>query len=534
MRLNKPMDCSCVRHTDIPGASKLFSDFIYHFDRVAAFYPHRPDHDAATLTGAAKFDFPDDRRAALVRALAPLNAGNPSLDLLAQTGTVAVVTGQQVGLFSGPAYTVYKALSTIRTAKALTERGVRAVPVFWLATEDHDFAEVDHAWVFGPDHQPVRLRVNEGVEHGHRPVGGIVLDRVPIDELRATLGELPFADEAVAMVERAYQPGATMGAAFGAMLRELFEGHGLLLIDPMDRAVRELGAPLMREAVERMPELIEALMARSAELVKQGYHAQVLVEKATSLAFLLEGGERLALRRQNGTFAATARHHKWSAPDIAARAAELSPNALLRPVMQDFMIPTAVYVGGPAELAYLAQSQVLYEKLLGRQPVALPRASFTLVDERSHKRMVRYGLNPADLFHGQKALDDRIGARLVPESLRARLGQTKAAFGAALDELGGDLDRFDVSLAAALATNRRKIEYQVDKITRKTAAQIMARDERATRDARSLNGLVFPEKHLQERLYSIVPFIAKFGPGLVNELYSAVRMECPDHQLVVV
>jgi bacillithiol biosynthesis cysteine-adding enzyme BshC len=525
------MECSCVRHTDIPGASKLFSDFIYHFDRVEGFYPYRPD-DAAALTRAAKFDFPDARRAALVHAITPLNAGNPSLDLLARPGTVAVVTGQQVGLFSGPAYTVHKALSAIRIAKELSGRGIPAVPVFWLATEDHDFAEVDHAWVFGPDHQPVRLRVSEGIPNGHRPVGGITVDSVPIDGLRAALGGLPFADDAVAMVERAYRPGATMGEAFAAMLRDLFAGHGLLLIDPMDPALRELRAPLMRETVQRMPELTEALIARSADLVKRGYHAQVLVEKATSLAFLLDGGERLALRCQNGTF--IAQHRKWPAQELAARATELSPNALLRPVVQDYMIPTAAHVGGPAELAYLAQSQVLYAKLLGRQPATLPRASFTLVDERSHKRMVRYGLNPADLFHSQQALDERIAARLVPERVRARLDRTKAVFASALDELRGDLDQFDASLAGALATSRRKIEYQVDKITRKTAAQIMARDEQATRDARSLNGLVFPEKHLQERLYSIVPFIAKFGPGLVNELYSAVRMECPDHQFVVI
>ncbi len=202
--------------------------------------------------------------------------------------------------------------------------------------------------------------------------------------------------------------------------------------------------------------------------------------------------------------------------------------------MQDYLLPTAAYIGGPAELAYLAQSQVLYGKLASRQPAAFPRACFTLLDERSHKRMVRYGVNPTDLFAGEKALHDTIAARLVPEQLRARLDRTKAAFSNALDALRGDLDQFDVTLAAALATNRRKIEYQVDKMTRKTATQIMARDEQAIRDARSLNGLVFPEKHLQERFYSIVPFLAKFGPGLVDELYSAVRTECPDHQFVVV
>jgi hypothetical protein len=148
--------------------------------------------------------------------------------------------------------------------------------------------------------------------------------------------------------------------------------------------------------------------------------------------------------------------------------------------------------------------------------------------------MVRYGLKSTDLFAGEHALHDAIAARLVPPKLRARLDQTKTAFSDALDALKGDLDQFDITLAGALDTSRRKIEYQVGKIARKSATQIMFRDEQAIRDALSLNGLVFPEKHIQERLYSVVPFIAKFGPGLIHELYSAVRIECPDHQFVVV
>jgi bacillithiol synthase len=516
------MECSCVRHTEIPGTTKLFADLIYHFDRVEDLYPYRPN-DIQTLKRAAKFDFPDARRAALIQALTPLNRGNPSLALLAQPGTVAIVTGQQVGLFSGPAYTVYKALTAIKAARELTEQGVPAVPVFWLATEDHDFAEVDHAWVFGPDNQPVKISIAGPADNGSHPVGGIALRDVPLDQLRSALAGLPFADDAVAMVERAYQPGETMGSAFARMLKELFAPYGLLLIDPMQRAVREMAAPLMGEVVERMPELIDALMVRSKELVDRGYHAQVLVDKTTSLAFLLQDGQRISLRQQ-----------RLSTEELVGRAADLSPNALLRPVVQDYLLPTAAYIGGPAELAYLAQSQVLYGKLTGRQPAAIPRAFFTLLDERSHKRMVRYEVNPTDLFGGERALHDTIAARLVPEQLRARLDRTQAAFSTALDALRGDLDQFDVTLAAALATNRRKIEYQVGKIARKTATQIMARDEQATRDARSLNGLVFPEKHLQERFYSIVPFIAKFGPGLVDELYSAVRTDCPDHQFVVV
>ncbi|HVV47279.1 MAG TPA: bacillithiol biosynthesis cysteine-adding enzyme BshC [Bryobacteraceae bacterium] len=525
------MECSCVRHTDVPGASRLFVDLIYHFDRVQDLYTC-PPNDVPALAKASRFDFPDDRRAALIQALTPLNQGNPSLALLAKPGAVAIVTGQQTGLFSGPAYSVYKALTAIKLARELSAAGIPAVPVFWAATEDHDFAEVDHAWVFGADCQPVKIQARGTAETGSKPVGWIAPGELPLGELRSALADQPFAADAIAMVERAWKPGETMGSAFTGFLQEVFRSYGLLVVDPLEPLLRKIAAPLLSEAVERMPELVEALIARSKELVERGYHAQVLVEKTTSLMFLLEGGERIGLRRSNGGFSSVSR--KFTVAELAARGPELSPNALLLPVIQDYLLPTAAYIGGPAELAYLAQSQVLYRKLLGRQPAAFPRAFFTLVDRRSQKRMLRYGLGPTDLFGGEEVLRDRIAARLVPEKIRTRLDETTAAVSNALNGLKADLDGFDPSLAEALATSRRKIEYQAGKIARKTARQILIRDEQAVRDAHALSGLVFPGKHLQERIYSIVPFLAAFGPGLVDDLYAAVRLECPDHQFVVV
>jgi len=528
------MECSCIRQTELPHTSKLFADLVYNFEQVHDLYPWRPNSLDA-IAQASRFTFPDDRRAAIVGALKPLNQGSAlvekSLEKLAQPGVVAIVTGQQVGLFSGPAYTVYKALTAIRIASELEVRGVPAVPVFWLATEDHDLAEVDHAWVYGGDHQPVRLQARGPINNGTHPVGGVVPNNFPLAELRAALAGLPFAEEAYATVAGAYQAGESMGSAFARLIRRLFAPYGLLMIDPMDPGVRAVAAPFMAEAVMRMPELVEALIARNGELGARGYHAQVLVDKQTSLAFLLEGGHRIALRHSSGEF--VAHHRKWSAAELAGRAAELSPNALLRPVMQDFLLPTAAYVGGPAELAYLAQSQVLYSKLLGRQPVAFPRAGFTILDERAAKRMTRYGLHLTSLLTNDQTLQAAISSRLVPPELRERLNTTQQAVAVALDTLSADLGRFDVSLNGALSTSRRKIEYQLGKIGRKTASQIMARDAQAASDARALSGLVFPEKHLQERLYSIVPFLAKFGPGLIGDIYAQVDTSSPDHRVVV-
>ena len=377
----------------------------------------------------------------------------------------------------------------------------------------------------------MRLQAKGPADNGTHPVGAVVPEHFPLAELRAALAGLPFAEEAYALAAGAYEPGQSMGSAFARAIRQLFAPYGLLMIDPMDPGVRAVAAPFMAEAVRRMPELVEALIARNGELGARGYHAQVLVDKQTSLAFLLEGGHRIGLRHSNGEF--VAHHRKWTAAELSARAAELSPNALLRPVMQDYLLPTAAYVGGPAELAYLAQSQVIYRKLLGRQPVAFPRAGFTILDERAAKRMTRYGLNLTSLFTSDQALQATMSARLVPTELRERLNTTERAVAAALDTLSADLGRFDVSLNGALSTSRRKIEYQIGKIGRKTASQIMARDAQAASDAKSLSGLVFPEKHLQERLYSIVPFLAKFGPGLIGDIYAKVETGNPDHRLLV-
>src|SRR5579883_1233947 len=199
------MEPACIRHNDLPGTSRLFADFIYHFGRVAPFYRHNPHDPASFQAAAAEINYPGDRRAAMVRALRGQNGDSESLRRLAEPGTVAIVTGQQVGLFSGPAYTIYKAITAARLARDLTRSGTPAVPVFWLATEDHDFAEVNHAWVYDREHQPTRLDCVASPEAGV-PVGGIALGEFDWAQLEKALGGLPFAEDVVAMAREAYQP----------------------------------------------------------------------------------------------------------------------------------------------------------------------------------------------------------------------------------------------------------------------------------------------------------------------------------------
>lgn len=522
------MSASCLRHTVLPGTSRLFADYVYRFDLVSRFYRHDPWKAESHLEAARAVEFPADRRRALVAALGEFNgAGHPLLAELAKPDAVAVVTGQQVGLFTGPCYTIYKALTAIRLAERLREQGVPAVPVFWLATEDHDFDEIAHAWNFTSAQHPVKHAVPKPVS-GTPPAGTIPIPSFPLAELRQSLEGFAFADEVFEAVSAAYRDGETMGGAFVSALRRLLPQEELLYIDPMRPEIRALAAPLMRDAVEAAPALMDRLGARNSELEAAGYHAQVHVEPKTSLFFLLEKGERVALRRDAGSYSG------HGASELVSRAAELSPNALLRPVIQDFLLPTAALVGGPAELAYLAQTEAIYRELGRPMPVVVPRAGFTLVDARADKLMKRYGLTVPDFLGGPEPVRERISAQLVPPDLRGKLGSVHAAAEAALRELREGVTKFDPTLGKALDRSQAKILHQLSKIEAKTAREALRRDARAASEAAYLNELLFPEKHLQERLYTILPFLARHGFGLVGTIRENVRLECPDHVVLTI
>ena len=522
------MEALRIPHSELPHTSKLFADLLYNFGRVASFYAHDASDPDAFARAARDIRMLSEQRAALVAALRLQNPGHPALERLAREGTVAVVTGQQVGLYGGPAFTVYKALTAAKLARELTERGLEAVPVFWLATEDHDFEEVRRAWSFTPDHRPVELEL-PAARSAETPVGTIGVGSPPHDALRQSLCGFPFGEDVAALAAESYREGESLGGAFRKLAGRLLGSHEVLFLDPLAPEIRALAAPVLARAVEAAPDLTAALLERNRALESAGYHAQVHLEPHTALFFVLERGRRIALRRNGVEYAA--RDRRYSVAELHDRAVALSPNALLRPVVQDSILPTVAYVGGPAELAYLAQSRVLYEHLLGRMPVPVPRSAFTILDARSAKLMACYELRLQDFFHGLKPLEDQIARRLAPPGLKLNFQQTISVVGGLVDGLSRDLLNFDPSLKKALEKSRAKILYQLHKIEGKAAREALRRDERAQRDAAYVSGLVYPEKHLQERRYSILPFLARHGRDLVGRLYERIRLDSPHHQV---
>ncbi len=521
------MEQHCIRHTELPGASRLFGDLLYQFDRVERFYPHAPYDPDSFARAAKQIVYPAERRAALVAALRHSNPDNPSVDKLAGPDTVAVVTGQQAGLFGGPLYTVFKALAAVKLAKTLSDRGICAVPVFWFATEDHDLAEINQAWAYNAAHQPVHFTTSS-VNPPNGPVGNIPLRDIPLDQLRQTLTGMPFAAETIALVESAYKDGETFGSAFRKLVEQLLQPYGMIYLDPLDPAIRQIAAPFLSRALSFAKDLVPAVQERTRELEAAGYHGQVHLESNASLFFTLEGGKRTALKRKGDKF------NDYTLEELQAKPELLSPNAILRPVMQDYLLPTVAYLGGPAELAYFAQSEPLYTALLGRMPVVAHRASFTLFDRRAAKLAKRYELSLKDIAVPDVDLREKMARRLVPEGVTGQFGASLAAVNAELNKLAASIHGFDPGLEKAFEKSRSKVLYQIGKMERKTAREALRRDARATADAQYLHDLVYPHRHLQERMYGILPFLATHGMDLISRIYECVEPACPDHQILTI
>ncbi|MCU1249392.1 MAG: hypothetical protein JWQ49_2421 [Edaphobacter sp.] len=459
-----------------------------------------------------------------------------------RAGARAVVTGQQVVLFGGPLLTLLKAATAIARANEATRAtGVDHVPVFWLATEDHDLAEVDQV-SFLTKTSVETLRAGLKVAHAV-PVGGVV----PGPELEGVLERaselLEFAPVSEWLRE-CYLAGPngerpTLARAFARLMARIFADQGLVVMDAAPRGFHALGARALRYAIEHAAELQQALIARSEELVRAGYHAQVLVADGGSMLFLLDEatGERVALRRTvNGDAQWKAGGRVYCSAELIAileaTPERLSPNALLRPVFQDTVLPTAAYVGGPAEIAYFAQSAVLYEAILGRITPVLPRLSATLLEPAIAAVMDKDEVQLPDAMTTAEELAQRLGARAMPIEEKRRLAAVGNALEAELSALAEYLGGLDESLGRAAEVSASKMLYQMNRLRRMGATFELQKEASLRKHAEAITLNVFPNGHPQERVVAGVWFMAKYGDGLVERLVGVAGNQCPGHVVV--
>jgi bacillithiol biosynthesis cysteine-adding enzyme BshC len=542
--MTSSMESDCLAFRELPHTTKLFATFIDDFSRVGKYYAHPPT-EAGILAAAGEVRLAPELRKEVVGVLREQNerfgsefkldsATAVNLDRLAE-GAVAIVTGQQVGLFSGPAYSIYKAISALRWAETITRHGVDAVPIFWLATEDHDLAEVNHSdWNTraGLAHYELPARK----EDDGKRVGEVVLgDAVnSFIEKAAESLEGSFAEEISAALRESYTARDTYGSGFGKLMARLLARRGVILIDPLDARLHRLAAGVYRRALDDADTLRDALLARSKELERSGYHAQVKVTRETTLLFYNVDGRRQPLRRQNGNFSAGKESFTRDELRVAIEKTPeaFSANVLLRPVIQDTILPTAAYVGGPAEIAYMAQAQVAYKSLLGRMPAMLPRSAFTLVGPGVARLLKKYGLDVCDVFRGRQHLRTKMEQKSLPRALVRRFETDEKALKKVMSSYRKKLEKLDRTLLGALDSTERKILYQFTKLKGKAGRAETFRTSVLDMHERLLLDALYPHRDLQERTLCALPFIATNGPQLFDELARAADLSSPQHHVL--
>ncbi len=530
--------------TVVPGLHRLFLDYCSGVAAAQAFFSSAP-WDESWLEGPQAFSelpahWPDLISLLAEQNASPSPAAAAALEAL-RNGAGTVVTGQQVGLLGGPLFTPFKAATALARAREATAAGRPHAAIFWLATEDHDFAEINH--VVFPARRELRTLTWAGAEDTARPVGGIVPDEsinALVDEARELLG----ASDAMEALAEAYRPGRTLAQAFAEFYSRAFAAQGLLVLDASGREAHRMGAPVLRAALERADELHSALLERNQELEAAGYHAQVNVAPDSSLLFLIdkETGERVALKRTAASVAEPdgewqAGRQSYSTADLVAilEAApeRISPSALLRPVFQDFLLSASAIIGGPAEIAYFAQSAVLYEQILGRVTPALPRFSGTLVEPAIGALLSQHGLTLEQVFAETPAsLAQRLAERAMPGEEKRKLEAAGTALEAELTPLVEWMRALDAGLGQSAETAAGKIRYQMGRLRSLAANFELQREASLTRHAEAISQALYPGGVLQERVHGAAYYFACHGFGLAEEITAQATNPCPGHTVI--
>jgi bacillithiol biosynthesis cysteine-adding enzyme BshC len=538
----------CLPFAQIPHTTRLFTDFLAYSPSVQPFYPRSPQFREWMKAEASTLHYDPSRRE---RVSAILERQNVAWGASPQTlsnihrlrkGASAVVTGQQVGLFGGPVFSIYKALTAVKLAEEATAAGVDAVPVFWLATYDHDLAEVNHISLPGPEGI---LRTLTTSSHGvaGAPVGNVHLGEeiLPVVEEAA---ELLGDSEVTHYLRESYRPEETMGTAFARFCARLFGPWGVILLDAHDAELHRVAEPIYRSAIEHAEELESALLKRGHELESAGYFQQVKVTSSSVLLFTIRDGARTAMqKRPEGVDGATefviggksgteTLSSKELLERIAATPENFSPNVLLRPVVQDYLLPTLAYTGGAAEAAYFAQVGAVYETLVGRVTPIVPRFSATLVEPKVQRWLRKHGITVADTFHGADALRQKIASRTLPEGVQSAFDAVQKSVEQSVSHLLKELEDLDPTLVGASQTAASKMNYQLERLRQLATAAELRRSEVIGRHCESLSAALYPNGALQERSMAGAYFVARHGTELLQSIHDLMRTDCHDHQIL--
>jgi bacillithiol synthase len=531
-----------------PGFRKLAIDYVYAYDRLQEFYagnPADPEAWRQAIARARAFAQTRDRQAVAdaIAAQQQLCGAPPQArangELLREASTVAVVTGQQAGLFGGPLFTLLKAITAIKLAARLRQDyGAPAVPIFWIDAEDHDWAEVAGTTVLDSDYGATSIRVPDPPGAGTTPVARLTLDEsitTVIDELARVLPPTEFTAPLVAQLRQAYRPGCGMSAGFGRFLEHTLGELGLVVYCASDRSTKPLVRHLFARDAEYPGTTASVAGDAGRRLVELGYHAQVETHADTLAIFSLDDG-RTSIHVTDGRYRVAGREMSRSEllDAIEQSPERFSPNVLLRPVVQDTLFPTVAYVSGPNELAYLGQLRPVYAHFGVPMPIMFPRGSATLLDSASARFLDRYNIPVAALQAQDESTLNHLLEAELPEDVEHALQAANAAIEDRLGDVIKAVPAIDPTLEGAARSVQGKIRHELQGLHGKIIHAAKRRDDTLRRQFGRTRSLAFPMGHGQERALGFVYFLNRYGPALVERLHADLPLELGSHWIMTI
>jgi bacillithiol biosynthesis cysteine-adding enzyme BshC len=541
-----------IEYGDLPssagGFTTLFLDYLRNSPETRPFYRHHfldaSGYQAVMDTIAARQ--PDRKTVGeVLREQNNAFGSDPlafeNISLLEKPDTFAVVTGQQVGLFGGPLYTVFKTVTTLKLARLLKTRypDKNFVPVFWVEGEDHDFAEMNSVGVLDPDGKPVTVEYLPGgimPERNVGAVGEIAFDSTlsqTLEALRTALQKTEYTDSLMQRLGECYTVGRTFNQAFVAWMNTLFKEQGLVFITPSHPRLKEILSPIFVKELTEFPRASQLVIGQSAEL-EHKYHAQIKT-KSINLFMFHKGGRYLIEPREHD-FSLKGTRHFLSKDEMVRIAREspsqLSPNVVLRPIAQDTLLPTVAYIAGPSEIAYHAQLRPVYDYFGVTQPIIYPRASASFLEERVKRITEKYSVDIIDFFKDK----DGITARVVEEISNVKLdqvfGDADRQIQDAMHQLKFGLSEVDPTLVGALENVNQKIKTNVNLLKGKAVEAQKRRNETAVRQIEKTVDALLPAGSLQERENNVSYYMNKYGPEIIRWLMRELEVESFKHQLL--
>ncbi|MBN1350470.1 bacillithiol biosynthesis cysteine-adding enzyme BshC [candidate division KSB1 bacterium] len=535
-----------IAFEQLPGFDKLFLDYITRYDRVREFYPGDPaSPDSFADIARKRADTPYEA-GELAEVLYDQNerygqgdATRHNIDALARGDALVVVTGQQAGLFSGPMYTILKIITTIKLAAQLSASLKQQVlPVFWIASDDHDFNEINHVYLVDKENRLARFEYGDDTSPPRIPIFSRVFGE-SIAPLIADISERTHPSEwkpdLIHTLETIYAPGENWILATGKFLMWLFKTHGLIIVDPSDARLKKLGASLFETEI-RHPEKSSALVREmSQQLTEQGYAPKIQLNKSCLNLFYIDQ-QRKTIFLKDEEFeiqpgdAVTSRE---SLLTILKQTPErFSPNVVLRPLYQDAIFPTIAYVAGPNELAYFAQLMPVYKFFGVQQPLLFPRNSSTVIDKKAERILTRNRIQLTDIYSGMDSLFRQLVAQNMPPNLQQRLLDLSDNLDSQFRQLKAEAEQIDPTLGAFIQNNHNRIQGQIKAIEKKLLQSMKQKNSLLEQQLTYLYSAIFPDGGLQERRLNILTYLFKFNTDFITLLHEQMNINRFQHTLI--